>query len=315
MTFHEPTAEQIKKIVKQTLKLDVKNVERFPTGLCHYVYDVQTDKKDLVVRIAHPDNFKYLKGASFWYEQLKPKGVPLPEVYYSDLEAKDHPYHFMIMERLKGTDLGNVYTRLSSKDKEAIVKQLIDVQETVGSLPQGSGFGEIYTYDDKFETKSWFEFLSNIEDKKETLNRLGIFDPAYVDTLEKELSPHQSYFDSIQSIPFLDDITTKNVIIDDNNHLSGIVDIDLMTYGDKIYNLGLTNMALLSHGYETDYIDMWCKKIKINENQYNALRLYTLSFCVDFMCEIGQSFNKKEADINQSYVKELKEIFTSLIER
>lgn len=310
--FQTPTQTNIKDIVEKTMKMSVSSVKRFPTGLCHYVYDVKTNKQNLVVRVAHPDNSKYLEGALFWYEKLKPKGVPLPEIYYRDIKAQHSPYHFYIMDRLDGTDLGNIYSRLSTVDKNKLTDEIVSIQNKVAELPRGKGFGEVYTDKDKFEYQNWSDFFYKGEESKKTLKRLGIFNPKYADILQNEIEKHTSYFNQVKSIPFLDDITTKNIIINENNDLSGIVDVDFMTYGDKIFNIALTRMSLLASQDKTDYIDIWCQKEGLNDEQYEALRLYTLSHCVGFMCEVGQSFNKDDVKVDMKKVEHLKRVFDFL---
>jgi hypothetical protein len=58
--------------------------------------------------------------------------------------------------------------------------------------------------------------------------------------------------------------------------------------------VGLTNMALLSPGYATDYIEFWCEELNLDETKRQVLRVYTALFCVIFMGEIGQRFNRDE---------------------
>ena len=75
-----------------------------------------------------------------------------------------------------------------------------------------------------------------------------------------------------------------------NGELSGIVDVDEICYGDPLFVIGLTNMALLSMQADTKYIDYWLDEIGATDEQRRAVMHYTLLFCVDFMGEQGMLF-------------------------
>ena len=85
----------------------------------------------------------------------------------------------------------------------------------------------------------------------------GVADPGYADRVEAYLERHRAYLDAVAPTPFLDDTTTKNVLIADGT-LSGIVDVDYLCFGDPLLTVALTRMALLARGWDTDYIDYWC---------------------------------------------------------
>jgi aminoglycoside phosphotransferase (APT) family kinase protein len=53
----------------------------------------------------------------------------------------------------------------------------------------------------------------------------------------------ESYFDTVRPIPFLDDLTTKNVLVE-NGTLSGIIDVDFVCYGDPLLAVGATMASI-----------------------------------------------------------------------
>ena len=75
---------------------------------------------------------------------------------------------------------------------------------------------------------------------------------------------------------------------------SGIVDLDTIAFGDRLYFIALTRMPLLKSDYDTDYIDYLVSYFDLNPEQKSVSDFYTLLFCVDFMSEIGQMYNKDE---------------------
>ncbi|HKE64131.1 MAG TPA: phosphotransferase, partial [Micromonosporaceae bacterium] len=67
---------------------------------------------------------------------------------------------------------------------------------------------------------------------------------------------------SVESICFLDDLTIKNVIVS-GGQLQGIVDFDVVCYGDPMYWLALTEVAVLSdvgaagQSYVDELVRLW----------------------------------------------------------
>ena len=131
----------------------------------------------------------------------------------------------------------------------------------------------------------------------------------------KKIVPYfKEYFNSIKPLPFLDDITTKNVLIHEGK-LSGIIDLDWISFGDEVLFLGLVTMALLSMNADLDYADYLKDEMKLNEKQERALKFYVLMFCVIFMSEKGMCFNQDEpVKVSEEEKMLLQEIFNRYYE-
>ncbi len=112
-----------------------------------------------------------------------------------------------------------------------------------------------------------------------------------VDRVQRQARRFAAYLDSVRPTPFLDDTTTKNVIVH-QGRLSGIVDVDWVCFGDPLFTVALTRTALLSMGESLDYTDYWCELLELTPEQHEIIRFNTALFCVDFMSELGQRFNQ-----------------------
>jgi aminoglycoside phosphotransferase (APT) family kinase protein len=314
MEYKAPNKENVREIVKKVFDTDTKSIARFETGYANYVYDVETsDGEKIVVRIARDDLKHFLSGALFWYPILKPIGVPLPKLLYSELDSSIHEFPVMISERLEGTDLGNIYTTLTPQSKQEIAMSIARAQQKVATLSQATGFGYAKSYDDPDLKKSWNEVVEgHVDRSKVRMNEAGIFDIEVIDELRQVLANYKPYFDGITPTAFLDDTTTKNVIVNKDS-LSGIVDVDFVCFGDTLQPIGLTKMSLLSRGYTTDYTDYWMDAMSLSSEQRKMVDVYALNYCVDFMSELGQRFNRDEvAPVDESKIKSLNELFTRL---
>jgi hypothetical protein len=268
-------------------------VERFPTGLAHWVYDVAlASGRPLVVRIGGASARPILAAAERLSRTLRPLGVPLPELLEAGAFA-GRPY--LILERLPGTDLRFVYDALSREARRAIAARVADAQARVGRLPEGRGFGYAAHPDGPFSHRSWTELvrasLARSRGRVAVARAPAI---AAMPRLERAVEALAPALDAVRPTPFLDDTTTKNVIVD-RGILSGIVDVDWLCFGDPLFPIALTRAALLSEQLDTDYVDAWCECAHPAAAGSPLLRLYTAVFCADFLSEAGHAFNRAEA--------------------
>jgi aminoglycoside phosphotransferase (APT) family kinase protein len=250
-----------------------------------------------VVRIARPENKQFLAGAMYWHNILKPTGIPLPNVLYADVEAAASTFPYIIIERLAGKDLGLVYTQLSKDEKKALAGEVARIQEIAGSLPPGNGFGYVSSYESASFQNAWVDVLYNsLERSRKRIEAIGAVDARHVDRLRRKIAKYEDYFFRVKPKCFLDDTTTRNVIVN-NGKLSGIVDVDCVCFGDNLFSIALTQMSLLNTGFDSDYIGFWCEAANVTDEQRSVLRFYTAVFCVDFMGELGQTFNKESPQL------------------
>lgn len=297
-TRNVPSKQNAAQIVEQIVNQSVLKVERFATGACHFVYDVVTEsRQNFVVRIARPENKQLLAGAMYWYDILKPKGIPLPNVLYADIEAAASPFPYIIIERLAGKDLGLVYPQLSKDEKKVLAVEVARIQRIAGTLPFAKGFGYVYSYESGSFQKAWVDVLSNsLDTSRKRIEAIGAADSRHVDRVTSKIAKYENYFSQVKPKCFLDDTTTKNVIVNDGK-LSGIVDVDCVCFGDNLLPIALTQMSLLNTGFDLDYIGFWCDAVNVTDEQRSVLSFYTALFCVDFMGELGQTFNKESPQL------------------
>jgi aminoglycoside phosphotransferase (APT) family kinase protein len=263
---------------------EVASVDRFPTGLCHYVYDVELVGGDrLVVRIADPANRHLLAGAVAWSGRLRPLGVPLPELISFELEG-DQPY--LVLERLPGTDLGEVYGDLTLEQGQRLAGEVAGIQGAVASLGPAAGYG--YSADPAAvpPRQAWVDVVrDNLERSGARLAGTSL-EALHAKTAAMVLAA----VPEVLATPFLDDVTTKNVIVHDGR-LSGVVDVDVVCFGDPLYTPALTKVSLVASGQPLDYIDSWLA----GRDDLGAFDLYTAVFCLDLLSEHGQQFNQDAA--------------------
>ena len=123
--------------------------------------------------------------------------------------------------------------------------------------------------------------------------------------VRRRLDALRPALDRIESTPFLDDTTTKNVLVAEGR-LSGIVDVDELCYGDPLLTLGLTRMSLQHAGHDLTYVDAWAEALEATAEARERIRFYAAVFGVGFLAELGQRFNRAETPaIDQATVARL----------
>lgn len=284
------TEEIVNKICNEVFHTQPTEIIRNNVGLAGYVYTVQINNEKYVIKISDDKNL--ILGSTYWLNKIQDLDIPIPKVISENTSTS--PYYF-VMTFIPGKDLGLVYKSLSKDEKKAIAKKLISYQKEIKKLPMATGFGSLNSYEDKENLfTSWEEVvLNDIKRAEKGIKENKIFSTEYVSKVRELIPGFTDYFSTIRPEAFLDDATTKNVLIHEGK-LSGIIDLDWITFGDQVYFLGLTTMALLSMQAELDYAEYLKEEIKLNPSQEKVLNLYILIFCSIFMSERGGSFNQDE---------------------
>lgn len=287
-------------------------ITRFTNGYCHSVYYVKTEKDEFVLRVTSKENNEYYLGSIKWLSELNKLGIPVPKIF-SHGQYKEVSY--ALISFMPGKDLGEVYHTLTDLKKRDIVKELSVIQSKVATLPAM----ELYGYPQSSNNNSfatWSKYLESLITRShKRIKQNGIFNVDVCDTAITVMHTLEEYFSSVKPTPFLDDITTKNVLIHEGK-LSGIVDVDEVCYGDPLNVVGLTNMALLGMEADTNYIDYWLDEMNAVEIQRKSVIFYTLLYCIDFMGEQGMRFaNDNAVSYNQETVKLLNTIYHELLEK
>ncbi len=289
----DPTAADATRILADIAGQPVRDVRRFPNGLAHFVFDATlADGEHLVVRLTRAEQRDEFAGAVYWHPRLVKLGVPLPRLLYADVRGDRFGAPVMLLERLPGVDLGDCYLRLASGQKRQIARCVVAMQRAVSTLPAGPGFGYATSYDDPTLKPAWIDvLLESLDRARANIRDAGVITEEPVDRVQALLERFESMLDVIEPLPFLHDTTTKNVLID-HGALTGIVDVDSLCFGDPLWVLALTNMAMRSAGFDDEYVEFWADELGLHQSQRHLLALYTAVHCAYFLSEIGQRFNK-----------------------
>jgi aminoglycoside phosphotransferase (APT) family kinase protein len=217
-------------------------------------------------------------------EVLRELTIPAPEVLAADSSCSRYPFAYMILRAIPGADLRFALPAMSQRQQERVAHQVVEFQRRVASLPEGRGYGYAGIGESPIH-RTWREAIA-----------FGAFSQAYVPNttdlalvtgVERAVGGLAAYLDDVRPTCFLDDLTTKNVIVDDGV-LQGVVDLDVVCYGDPLFQIGLTQTAV---GFDLpekcmSYVEYLCAAAGVGPDRRRVIDLYAALCGVDFLSRI-----------------------------
>ena len=287
---------------------------RMTTGDQFFVYAVKTTNSEYVIRMTDASRKNKFLSAIYWQQKFISLGVPLAKFIKSDLDGEYSPFPSLLMMRLQGDDLINVYLSLTDADKRNLANEIVNIQAIAMTLPEGHGYGITDSYEHPPEDKSWYEFLINrLQFYLAQITQTAIFDPALVEKVISIANDMEENFKSVRPTPFLWDASERNVIIHQGK-ITGIVDVDEICFGDPLLVVGLTSTCIELEGYDTLYTDYWAEALHLDQQAQRRLDFYRLFYAVAFMRKHStQTSNSKKLMfdteiLNNIYQRSLKRV-------
>lgn len=273
----------------------VISATRMATGDQNFVYAIKTPAAEYVLRMTDVNNKHKFQAAIGWQNMLLPLGVPLAEFIKSDLNCQYSPYPALLMKRLPGEDLINIYLQLTDTDKNNLANEMVNIQALCGKLPEGPGYGILDSYDVIPEEKTWYEFLSKrLELYKNHITKNAVFNPDMATQALDVAKSMEESFRSIRPIPFLWDASERNVLVH-KGKITGIVDVDEICFGDPLLVIALTSTCLELEGLDTLYTDYWAAALHLDKFAQARLNFYRLFYAIAFMRKHAmQTVNSKK---------------------
>lgn len=285
-------------IFENSMKKRVVQIERCSVGIANYVFAVSTGAEKFILRCSKEEDA--YKAAIYWLSKLSVCEIPVPIVLSKGTYGD---YSYLILSYIPGDDIGNVYHKLNDSEKKQIAREVVEIQRKVSGID--------ISVDEEW---TWSSFIDELLNRaEERIKRKHYFDIEKIHIIKKMQQEIKGYLDAVRPTPYLDDISTKNLLIYEGA-VSGVIDIDWIGVGDILTFVALTKVALLNMNLDTRYIDHLLDEIHPSEIEYKAFVFYCLLYCVDFMGERGIQFLDKKIPVNGSIIKRLNDIFDIFME-
>ena len=242
-------------------------------------YDVTLEDRSLIVRMnADP---KVFAKTSANLAALRTLGLPVSEIVASDLTKTRHPFAYMVVNKIPGRDLRDELGAVTPAQKERLAGQIVGFQRRVATLPPGRSFGYA-SIGETARFPHWQDLVMSEIHK----DLPGDLEPP-LDRLRNRVfglaSTFAPYLAQVTPTCFLDDLTTKNLIVRDGE-LQGLIDFDVVCYGDPLWTLGLTAAAIVADlsAEHLDYVDALCRAYGLDETGRRVARWYAALFALTF---------------------------------
>lgn len=256
------------------------SLRRMTFGHNSLTYDVTLPDHSVMLR-TNPDA-EVFRGTARNLQVLGGLGLPVPRLVAIDLSQQRYPFAYMILEKIPGRDLRYELPAMTRPQMSRVAEQVVDFQRRVAKLPEGSGFGYV-SVGEAGPFASWLALV-----QYETVAGGVVQDPELADLAARlrglAMAQYLPYFEQVRPVCFLDDLTVKNVIVQDGE-LQGVVDFDVVCYGDPLFTVALTATGVASDVGERGqfYVEELYRLWGLNPFQRQVVALYAALFAVDFV--------------------------------
>ena len=299
--------EKISEVLENSLKEIVRKItgehlgnattiERLRTGICNEVFAVVINDAEYIVRLNK--NTTEMRGSSLFIPKLAGLGIVVPRIIAEDYDTSKTGFGYQILERLPGTDLGNIIETLSNEQLVKVAKSVADIFQKLRTLPTNGSYGLIMDeYGGKFS--HWKEWID--DDLKTAVTRgkeTGFIDQVahFTEPVMSIIHRYDDYFRSVPSVTYYGDIAGKNVLVD-NGVFSGLVDLDALAYGDWLEAVGRIRASWYGTGYGETYTNAVMDALRLTDEQRAVVNMYTLHHRYVWMCENGVKFNENTTGV------------------
>jgi aminoglycoside phosphotransferase (APT) family kinase protein len=280
--------QHIPSIIKKEFQETPKQVTHMPTGLRNEVFSVTLSEQEVMVRISN--NSLSIAGSAKFIPVFRKQGISVPEILAEDYSKELGPFCYQILKKIPGTDIDYVIKELSKPQLKAIAKEIARIITTLRKLPTSGRFGWVGV--DESQTQStWTETMRFLSDKALTrCAQTKVMDDALKNMLKDIIIQNKDYFSSVKSEFYYDDLSSKNVIIN-NGKFAGLVDLDGVMYGDPLESIGRIKASWYGALHGDYYTKAVMDELKLDESAHRMVCMYALFNRIYWLCEHGIEFN------------------------
>jgi aminoglycoside phosphotransferase (APT) family kinase protein len=294
-------ASLVRQIVGKVFGEPLRSIERMTTGSANEVYAVGLAERDVIVRMnADP---RVMQGSERHIALFKGLGIAVPEILAADYAKASAPLAYQVQTRLPGADIGRVIASLSPAQCVVVAKEIAAIARKLAPLPTDGRFGwtgggDAIAYD------AWFDLLTDMRRRiAERGSATGTIEVRHLDAFDRLLQANRGYFESVRSVFYFDDMSSKNVMVD-NGRFSGLVDLDTVAHGDPLEGIGRIEASWYGTAHGRCYADAVMDALGLARSERRIVRVYGVLNRISWLSEHGIRFNgNTTADIDRDAVE------------
>jgi aminoglycoside phosphotransferase (APT) family kinase protein len=244
---------------------------------------VELDHRTIIVR-THSDPRVYA-GTVHNLNILRSLGLPVPDVLTADLTQSVWPFSYLVLSHFPGRELRHELAGMSEDQMTTLARGIMEFQRRVAALPDGEGYGYV-NIGERGTFGNWWDLLCR-EWSHIDLESRDLRTDRYRRIIQAA-EAQQAYLQAVPATCFLDDITVKNVIVQ-NGALTGLIDFDCVCYGDPLWHLALTTVGVVADVGRSRlfYAEALVREADLSEEQLRALALYRAIMGAEFLDRCG----------------------------
>lgn len=302
----------IQKILSKEFNQTSVSITRAEIGICNEVYLVELRNQSMVVRLNEKDG--HLRGSDRYIPLFRSKGISVPEILARDYSKSHVPYCYQVQSRILGYDIRRVMASLTDTQRQKIAIEIANIVEALRDIPTDGRFGWVGA-NGKGRYASWTEEIAHgIERDTERGRQTGVLDDSLHAKYERVATDYSTYFDSVKSEFYFDDMNSKNVMIH-KGVFTGLVDLDGVTFGDPLELVGRIKASWYGTSYGAHYTDAVMDALNLDAHQRAIVTVYCLINRINWLCETGIQFNANTTtQVDWKKVKQNKTLIGTLLD-
>lgn len=114
----------------QTVFPEAKNAKKINKGFSHEIFEVETNTspEKIIIKFSNNSDECYnLKKEVRVHQIFQELGIPVPRVIIHDDAKKKHPFEFIILSKIPGFDLREIWEKLNKNEQEFLAKQMGEI--------------------------------------------------------------------------------------------------------------------------------------------------------------------------------------------
>ena len=273
---------QVLQLVADVLGVTPLSAQRMTlTHSGNTIYEVTLPEGSVIIRLRGADK-DTLSHTLHNIQALAEIGLPTPVVLAADTSLTRYPFRYVILQKIPGRDLLYELPHMTPAQMTRLAERIVAYQRRVGTLPQGTGFGWGHVGEGGPEPV-WFDVFRTDGERTPPLPD-GTLLRDFTIRLHRQRVRFQPYFERIRPVCFLEDLTTKNVILQ-NGELQGLIDFDCVCFGDPLWMIGLAAACIVADiGTEPlFYIQELRRCWRLTERQNAVVTYYAAQRAIEFL--------------------------------
>ena len=319
---NQPSIEQVKDILFKYFNSTVRSINKINKGYTHHMYLCEIDdpvNKEIILRINFNESeYESIGKEVFVIDHYSKIEIPVPNIYfYNDLRI-EHPFSYMIMSKLSGTCLNEIWEDLNIEDKKKIAFEIGKLMRKLHTVKLGN-FGLIDKNGPVVE--KIFSFKSQSDDKKVldltsyewTLHilRIGFKDLVNLIVLDiltseqalsivKYLHENKHLTSNSEAVLIHGDMHLDHIFVckeNDNWNIVGLCDFEFASSHAREYDfLKLHRLGLLDYeDFKNSLLDGYGRDL-IDENFDKKVIYYRLMRDIGYTFHLIKARNLKKAN-------------------